>query len=388
VALAAKESCPFVYSWDGSRYVFDAEPFGGAITRGLERDDYGELEHARAEAGSYRFLVTNEVNESQMTNQMELWVVDHAPGSRVVADEHGGLHTVASPVPPSNASDRAGRDMTAWFTAADRLIWESPPVPDSSGSLRDEIVLTFPKPQNAAQARLVAKVGTGLWGSHMLREMLEARGNAIDAWYAEVDGSRAAADSLRAWAVREETYGLRVDLDEGGTWRTVAVLPGGGPFITEHRLVPLDLQRVRGETVRLRVRPPRGFWALDAFALDYGVDERVHVDTVPVAYANDRDRGDVRGALLEADDQYHSLPNTGDRAELRFPAPPERPGLARTVLLHSRGYYRLKLPAAAPPDLALIDSILHVPGGVVRYSAEAYTRWRTSSAQATRSMDR
>jgi hypothetical protein len=222
----------------------------------------------------------------------------------------------------------------------------------------------------------------------MLREMLQARGNAIDDWYADVDGSRAAADSLRAWAVREETYGLRVDLDEGGTWRTVAVLPGGGPFITEQRLVPIDLQHVRGETVRLRVRPPRGFWALDAFALDYGVDERVQVDTVPVAYANDRDRGDVRAALLEADDQYHPLPNTGDHAELRFPAPPERPGLARTLLLHSRGYYRLKLPAEGPPDLALIDSILHVPGGVLHFSAETYPRWRASSAQATRSVVR
>ena len=39
VVAATKESCPFVYSWNGEKYIFDAEPYGGAISRGLERDD-------------------------------------------------------------------------------------------------------------------------------------------------------------------------------------------------------------------------------------------------------------------------------------------------------------------------------------------------------------
>ena len=72
IVLATKQSCPFVYSWDGSQYVFDAEPYGGAITRGMERDDYSELEHVREQNGVYKLLVTNEVDETQYTNLMEL----------------------------------------------------------------------------------------------------------------------------------------------------------------------------------------------------------------------------------------------------------------------------------------------------------------------------
>lgn len=105
IVAATKESCPFVYSWDGERFVFDGEPYGGATTRGLERDDYSVLEHLDAEGGVYRLMVTNEVQETQFTNLMELWVVDHPAGVRVVPDEGGRLHTVEDPLPPAAARE-------------------------------------------------------------------------------------------------------------------------------------------------------------------------------------------------------------------------------------------------------------------------------------------
>jgi len=176
IALATKESCPFVYSWDGTRYVFDAEPYGGAVTRGLERDDYSVLPNLRSEGGAYRLLVTNEVNETQMTNLFELWAVDHAPGLRIVPDEMGRMHTLSRPLPLSSAVDQTGRDLLPWLAADDRAIWETLPIADSAGSFRDEVLLTFPRPSGATQAKLVSRVGTSLWGSHMIRAMLELRG--------------------------------------------------------------------------------------------------------------------------------------------------------------------------------------------------------------------
>jgi len=123
VALATKESCPFVYSWDGTRYVFDAEPYGGAISRGLERDDYARLENLKPENGLYKLLVTNEVNETQMTNIMELWVIDHPPGARVLPDLTGGLHLVSRPVPSMNARDHRGQELVSWLKTTVRSIW-------------------------------------------------------------------------------------------------------------------------------------------------------------------------------------------------------------------------------------------------------------------------
>src|SRR5215470_10413722 len=111
IIALTKQSCPFVYSWDGEKYSFDAEPYGGAITKGLERDDYSELEHLRADHGVYRLLLTNEVDETQFTNLMELWVVDAPAGTRIVADEFGNLHPLMHPQPPVAAADRSGNDL-------------------------------------------------------------------------------------------------------------------------------------------------------------------------------------------------------------------------------------------------------------------------------------
>src|ERR1700735_5051910 len=100
IAIALKQSCPFVYSWDGAQYVFDAEPYGGAISRGLEKDDFSQLEHLREQNGLYRLKVTNEVDETQFTNLTELWVVDHAAGTRVAAVAGGNLPTRGGPQAP------------------------------------------------------------------------------------------------------------------------------------------------------------------------------------------------------------------------------------------------------------------------------------------------
>ena len=375
IAAATKESCPFVYSWDGAQYVFDAEPYGGAITRGLERDDYTVLPNLRRDAGGYRLLVTNEVNETQMTNLFELWAVDHAPGLRIVPDEWGGLHTLTRPMPPTSAVDQSGRDLAMWLSIDDRLIWEPLPIADTAGGLRDEIVLTFPRPSGTSRAKLVSRVGTSLWGSHMIRALLEIRGRQVDQWYAQVDSSQAAADSVRAWAVREELYGLQVDVEGTDGWQPSAILGGSGPFLAEERVVPLDLPAALGDSLRIRIHPPRGFWALNYLAVDYSPDQAVQIDTLHPRTALAPGGVDLLQVLSAADTLYHAMPNTGDRAYVDFAAPAVPPGKERTVVLHSRGYYRLHLTPAGEPDTAMVRRVTEVPGAAVEFSASKYRLW-------------
>ncbi|HCC58936.1 MAG TPA: hypothetical protein DEQ47_17075 [Solibacterales bacterium] len=375
VALLTKQSCPFVYSWDGTRYVFDAEPYGGAITRGLERDDYSELEHLRAENGVYRLLLTNEVDETQYTNLMELLVADYARGSRVVSDEHGALRTYTQIQQLSAARDRYGNDLLPWLLATDRKIWEPDTVAGPDGSLRQEVVLTFPKPENATQVTLIANAATGLWGSYMIKRIVELHGRDSAAWLASLDSDPAGQQAIHAWGEREGTYRLPIEVEEAAGWVVRGALPNGGPLLAEDRAIVLDVSRVRGSQLRLRLRPPVGFWAFNSFALASGAGEAVSVVRVAASSARTADGRDIRSDLATTDNRYYPMPDNTDQAEITFRAPAAKAGQERTVFLHSRGWYQLHLRNKDAPDPVTLSKILTVPGAAVQFAADRFAEW-------------
>ncbi|HEY5622702.1 MAG TPA: hypothetical protein VIV14_03000 [Gammaproteobacteria bacterium] len=365
-------SCPFIYSWNGSEFVMDAEPYGGATSRGLERDDFSELENLVEEDGYYRLLVRNELQETQYADLMELVVVDHAAAQRVIVDEHGQLHAISDPLPPIAARDHLGNDLKPWLEAKDHRIWEALPVEDGEGNIRTEIVLSFPKPEGATDAKLVATAATGMWGASMVKEMLEIYGRELPTRYTLVDSDPEIADRVREWNIREELYALQVHIQEPTGWEPAGILPGGGPYAVEDRVVPLDVSRVAGDVVRIRIRPPVGFWALDWLAMDYSGNPEISVRTAPIETALDQRGRDVRTLLTAADGLYHEMPRVGDEFLARAAAPARVPGLERTVFLHSRGYYRLHLDARGRPDLTLLQEMELVPDRAARFAVQKF----------------
>jgi hypothetical protein len=381
IAAATKESCPFVYSWDGQQYVFDAEPYGGSITRGLTRDDFSALDHLRPVGGEYRLRLVNEVNESQYTDLMELWVIDHPPGVRPVPDEFGKLYSVSAPQAPLAIRDQHGTSLLPRIGKPDSLSWEPMPPLQAGASLRDTITLVFTRPSEATTLKLVARVATASWGSHQIRSLLSRMGGERQQWFQQVDANPATADTVRRWAIREGLYGLAIEVREADGWRVGGILPGGGPFIAEDRVVPIDVSRVAGTEVELRLTPARGFWAFDWFAVDFSPDQAFSIDTLPVLEARDPRLGDVTAKLRTTDSVEHPLPATGDRAYLRFRSPEPKPGMTRTVLLHSRGWYNLRgIPEWTGSAIGM-DRMLADPELAARLSGEEFRKAWTARRQ-------
>jgi hypothetical protein len=379
VVLATKESCPFIYSWDGAQYVFDGEPYGGAIMHSLERTDWSELEHLVPDHGRYRLQLTNEVDETQHTNSLALLVVDHPRGTTVVMDKEGRPLAFRDIEHLSAARDENGTDLLPWLRENDRAAWYPDLAAlsrqDSLADTRNHITLEFARPPGRDRVYLVVNAANSLWGSHMIRSMLAMQGSRVQDFYAATNGSERDRERLLDWIRREEVFGLFLEVRVGDQWVRQELIPGGGPFVSENRAIPVDLGSVTGDRIQFRIHPPVGFWSLNSFMLAWDEGE-VHVTEVGPDSGAGPVGTDVVEALRTDDGLYVDFPTSGDRAMLAFAAPPALPGMQRTVFARTRGWYEIHLHDLAAPDLAALGRLLYEPGYVVRRGLREFAEYR------------
>ena len=387
IIALTKESCPFVYTYDGKKFVFEGEPYGGAICEALTRADWCRLDHLVDVSGEYRLLLTNEVNETQYTDEFKLWIVDHAPGLRVCPDAEGNLYSIGERIKPLRAVDGKGTDVSRWIAENDRLYWESNlslKNPESIADTRDTILLDFPKPRGVTQAKFLVNGGTTMWGSQMLKRMTELRGDSVSRWYAGLKDP-ANRELLDLWNKREELYKMQVRVQTSGRWVSRGLLWGGGPYVTEDRVVSLDLSGVEGDTLRILLAPPAGFWQLNSFAMDYTWSAAPQYQEISATSIIGHDGSDMRALLSSTDGKYYVAPETGQQASLVFSAPSLKSGLERTVFAKVSGYYDLRAKASGPPKTEILNRLMLESGYSVRFALQEFAKWRSETLGANRS---
>lgn len=380
IALLTKQSCPFVYSFDGEKFVFDAEPLGGAISRGLAKRDYSRLDHLKPVDGKYRLLVRNEVEETQFIDEMSLVVVDHPLNSDIVADQAGALRSVTRVTAPVSACDENGTDIKKFVTNRDEIAWQTHLTSDvllKNLRARHQLTFKFVKPAGTKNASLIVNAGTALWGSNMIREMLALRGNKIDEWYDGIDRGGPELFELVNFIEREELYVLRVQVKEGDAWTSRGYIPGGGPLILEDRLIPLDLTGVEGDSVMIRLNPPWGFWSIDYLGIEFGAHPVAESKELLLGWARDQDETEISDSLRASDSHYYRMPKVGNWAKLEFDAPVQPDGTKRTVFLKTSGYYQLHLAKNQPEQTQRIRELSTTPGAIVQFAKEKFVQWRS-----------
>lgn len=379
IALATKESCPFIYSYDGEKYIFDAEPYGGAVCQGLKRTEWCKLEHIREVNQMYKIKITNEVDETQFTDEIKLLVIDHPAGTEAIPDEFGNIHTVSQPFLPLKAHDKKNREILSYIEENDWVYWQSQDQDKSLGQeedLKEELIFEFPKPADAAAVKLIFNGCNTLWGSQMLKQMLMLKGSDVKNWYEEINGGGPLRKRLQAFILREEIYRLQIRVETKSGWKTKGIILGGGPFVSEDRVYPLDIRDVPGNSLRIKLTPPVTFWKINHLAVDYTLDIPVNISEVESVEAIDFNGQDIRDLLSNTDDNYYSMPEIGNYADLVFDAPPIDPGLKRTILLKASGYYDIHLRDKSDPQRELWEQILKETGFIVKYSLKEYQKWK------------
>jgi len=136
-----KGSCPYLYAWDGEKYVFQtdclwAAPLGLQVARGIVAKDrpweYLKIDgdQIRPRGGHYDFRITEELWEIAYFDKVALQVVDHPADVDIWTNEKVGPGQIATPTifafSSENrqtvvaGSDTFGRDVTRKLAAVDR----------------------------------------------------------------------------------------------------------------------------------------------------------------------------------------------------------------------------------------------------------------------------
>jgi len=374
-----KESCPFIYSFDGENYVFDAEPYGGATCEGLKRTEWCGLQYIKEVDGQYRLRITNEVEETQYTDELRLVVIDHPRGVQVVPDESGQIHTFSRPISPNRAYDSTGRNLMPYFSDNDWIFWQTRSEdkdPAKKESLKEELIFEFPKPEGAEQAKLLFNGCNTLWASQMVKRYLELYGNKVQECYAKMNSQGLSYQTVMAWNEKEELYRLQIRVETDQGWRSKGTIVGGGPFVSEDKAYTLDVRDVPGNTLKIKLTPPAAFWMMNYIAVDYTDDLPVSTLELEPVHAEDHRGEDITEILTQNDKKYHIMPNIGDYADLTFKAPQLNSNMKRSVILKASGYYDIHLNATGEPRNDILSRFLTEPGFAIQYGFQEYLKWK------------
>lgn len=365
-----ESSCPFIYAFDGEEYVLDGEPYGGAVCQGLQRTDYCRLDNINQVEGEYRIMLTNELYEIQYTDELKLVIADHAKNVQVYQDANGHFYTTGEMQKPLLVTDTDGNDYYQFLSAEDNMLWESyidMRHINPSEDLRDTLIMSFPRHSYSKKAKFIVSGCNTIWGSHMLRQMVHLFGNQVTEWYDEMLTPQWQG-LIEEWNDHVELYQLQIYVWEANGWKHQGEIMGGGPIVSETRVIPLDLTNVNGDSVTIRIMPPKGFWQFNMFAIDYSEDVPIHIHEVSAIQAVAHDGADICDKLEVSDSDYYVMPETGQQAFLVFPAPALHPDKERTVFARVSGYYDLKIETDEPPQIAQIYQILTDPDYAVTFS--------------------
>ena len=344
-------SCPFLYSYDGEKYVFVADMYNRGILSvpGFrpQPEDYAKIEsdQLRLMDGFYRVQITQEYDEISYLDKVALIAVDHAPGVEVYPSllkaDAGKIYAVGkTPMPPISAADRDGKSVLQNIVEKDGIYTFG------AQNKLNILDLNLGNLSAAKQTKLVISAYTN-WDNDQVPKSDEEQ-NQIGRF-------------------------IQVK-DKNGNWATVfkdfeIIAPAGAP-----RTYVLDMTGkflTNDYSVRIGYYPDVRF---DYVGIDTSAPQEITANTVPPVHADLHFRGyselsgspsipeyyllaqdsplgysrpvgnftrfgEVSSLLADRDDEFVIL-HHGDEISAKFQYLPIQEGTQRDFFLYSWGYYK------------------------------------------------
>jgi hypothetical protein len=330
-------SCPFIFSYDGSRYNFSGEIYGGAISPRLERHDYLPLPGIVPFENNYHVLMSNLAHEIQYTNLTELVVLDHHPADKFVIDKSGKPYSISDTQLPVSALSSDGSNLLDLISAEDDKSYLAQPTSFSDKTI-DETEFTFNVPENCKNGKLVINARNSWFLDHYYSEYLSLFGHRLTAWQDRL--SRKSGEEMWKWK-QEQGIPLQVYMKKEGEWIYQGHFETPGPMAFRKDVLPIDLSDVGEGTVNIKLTAGQLFWEIDQVGMDFSESNVIQSFTIKPHEASGNISEQILDLVLFDDDNYFVQEEIGDEAVLSFTVPEQAPNTCRSVFLHGKGHYRI-----------------------------------------------
>ncbi|HEY3371494.1 MAG TPA: hypothetical protein VGK10_11630 [Prolixibacteraceae bacterium] len=345
IIALTKESCPFIYTWDGEKYDFAGEIYSGSIHQPLERNDYLKLPVYPGQK-QYTLKITNEVREIQHTNLLELLVIDHPGNTIVLADKYGKIQTLAKPLEPTLTTSLKGENVTELVASKDPLFYQSQSK-SKDLPLKDGLILQFPSQGDAKSAKLAIHAKNSILLDYMLGQFQDLLGAAYASYMKKQN--MASADQMRQWSL-DQGIPLSVYVERNNSWEFVDYYNVAGPMKFKDDVISVPLNGNETNPLKIKLEFGNYLWEIDCATIDYSSPVKVKSYIVSVSTAITEDQTEVTGALSKDDRSYYSQPTMSNQAVVTFDLP-EPTDQQRTVILHSKGWYEILRNPEGKPDI-------------------------------------
>jgi hypothetical protein len=352
IMLLSGNSCPFIYTYNGAEFVFAGEIYSGAVYKPLERHDYLLLPDLVEDHGEYKLKISNQLEEVQHTNMLELLVFDHDTGSEVLVDKYGSPHVISGPLLPVSAKNLKGDEVLKLIEKEDDLIYVGDD-PSRDPPLLDGLILNFELPEKKDRVDLVIEAKNSYWLDFVYHNFRDMLGASYKMWMKkQADGD---PEKMKDWSL-SQNIPLSVYLMVDGEWVFQDYYNTVGPMAFKKDVLSLDVSETGQGPLQIKLQSGSYFWELGYAGLSLNEELELHMETLPLLSGTDEEDRDIREALLSDDELYYVQPEIGNEASLIFRAP-ELQGNGRTIVLHSKGYYQIKQDPKGAPKLKALKEI-------------------------------
>src|SRR5438552_3630737 len=247
--------------------IFVSGLYSGAVYSTLERTDYLPLNTVPYDAANISFKIANAKNEEQFINSVQLLQVNHSNNVNVLADRHGNVFPYQKPVEPLSALTGEKNDVKQVLKQTDEQYYSFSNTANENGF--SDIRLTFDKPANAGNAKLIIHARNSYWAGLVHKEFIGLFGDDFEKWRAKQE--KADPKELEQWQT-DQALPLMVYVKTYEGWKFVDYYQLIGNTASRDMIMDIDTKEIPGNTIELKLETAYRFWDLDFAGIDYSND--------------------------------------------------------------------------------------------------------------------